>query len=412
MAVSADVHRVRRSSTLERLFEPFWVVPAMVCAVALVAGLVLPRVDESVGHTLPHVFHGGPDGARSLLGTIASAMISVTGLVFSITMVVLQLASSQFTPRVLKHFLSNRTTQWTLGVFVASFVYSLTVLRKVRGGFDGQLPFVPQLSVSLAYVLVLSSVGLFLAFIQQVTSLIQVSTVISRLGDATTRAVEEALPAPDEEPGLGQWQVDGPGRDVLVGDDHGHVVEVDEGALVDLAREHDLRIRMLVCPGLFLAPGDRLATVWGLAGDETLEEVRSAVVLASDRALGRDPAFGLRQLVDIGDRALSPGTNDPTTAVQVLHELRRVLGAAVQRVDPPRHLADDDGTVRLEVQRTSVEDLLLLGTEEIAHYGRDGVQVPRALDRLLDDLDRLALPQHHQAVHRARRTASRREQER
>ncbi|TFI50130.1 DUF2254 domain-containing protein, partial [Micrococcus endophyticus] len=180
------------------LFRPFWVIPALVSLAAVVVGLTLPLVDAGLRHQIGVAFPGGPDGARSVLGTIASAMISVTGLVFSITMVVMQLASSQFSPRILQDFLSTRITQWTLGAFVASFVYSLTVLREVRGASGGGEVFVPQLSVSLAYVLVLTAFALFLAFIRTIMSLIQVSDVVSRIGEATCRAVEEHFPEADD----------------------------------------------------------------------------------------------------------------------------------------------------------------------------------------------------------------------
>ena len=131
-------------------------------------GLALPVIDQSIGEPWGWVFQGGVDGARAVLGTIAGAMISVTGLVFSITMVVLQLASSQYSPRVLGAFLDSRISQTTLGVFTGSFIYALTVLRKVGGGSDDR---VPQISVTFAYLYVLLAVAMFLAFIHHITDL-------------------------------------------------------------------------------------------------------------------------------------------------------------------------------------------------------------------------------------------------
>ncbi len=174
-----------RSTFWSRLWEPFWVLPMVVVVLAFSAGLALPQLDEALAEHVPYVFQGGPDGARSLLGTIASAMISVTGLVFSITMVVLQLASSQFTPRILGTFLQSRITQLTLGLFIASFVFALTVLRSVQGGSEAATEFVPQVSVTLAFLLVTASVGLFIAFIQHITTSIQVTHVTASLGDRT-----------------------------------------------------------------------------------------------------------------------------------------------------------------------------------------------------------------------------------
>lgn len=406
--VVEEPHAVHRASPLRRLFEPFWVIPALVTLAAVALGFALPLVDAGLQHRIGVAFPGGPAGARSVLGTIASAMISVTGLVFSITMVVMQLASSQFSPRILQDFLSTRITQWTLGVFVASFVYALTVLREVRGAADDAEAFVPQLSVSLAYLLVLTAFVLFLAFIRTIMSLIQVSQVVSRVGDDTCAAVAEYLPEAGAVPEQADWDPRGSPVLVRLGDRHGHVVEVDERRLVALAHEHGVHLELLPAPGAFLAPGTPVAGVWGEATEEVRDAVERAVVLGSERRIRQDPGFGVRQLVDVAERALSPGINDPTTAAQVVNELRRVLGTAVARHDRPTHVADEDGAARLRVRPTTVADLLRVGVEEIAHYGAGGVQIPRLLDALLDELEGVALDRHRTALERARALVARR----
>lgn len=406
--VVREPHAVHRASPLRRLFEPFWVIPALVTIAAVALGFVLPLLDAALHHQIGVAFPGGPAGARSVLGTIASAMISVTGLVFSITMVVMQLASSQFSPRILQDFLSTRITQWTLGVFVASFVYALTVLREVRGAADDAEAFVPQLSVSLAYLLVLTAFILFLAFIRTIMSLIQVSQVVSRVGDATCAAVAEYFPDEDTLPEQADWEPRGTPSLVRVGDRHGHVVEVDEQRLTALAHEKDLHLDLLPAPGAFLAPGTPLARVWGEVTDDVRDAVEEAVVLAAERRTTHDPGFGVRQLVDVAERALSPGINDPTTAAQVVFELRRVLGTAVRRHDRPRHVADEDGVARLRIRPATVAELLSLGVEEIAHYGAGGVQIPRRLATLLDELEDVTLDRHRTALERTRALVTRR----
>lgn len=403
--VLAAPHSIHTASPLRRLVRPFWVIPAAVTAVAALLGLVLPLVDAALHFEIGVTFPGGPDGARSVLSTIASAMISVTGLVFSITMVVMQLASSQFSPRILQDFLSTRITQWTLGVFVASFVYSLTVLREVRGAADDADAFVPQLSVSLAYLIVLAAFVLFLAFIRTIMRLIQVSDVISRVGDTTLRTLRATLPDADESAELGLWSPAGPAATIRLDDRHGHLVEVDEKRLAALAAEHDLWFEVLPEPGAFLAPGTEVLRVWGEHDEDLHATVQRCLSLGSQRLIRRDPAFGVRQLVDVAERALSPGINDPTTATQVITELRVVLGEAVTRADSPRHTADEVGTVRVAARRTTVRELLLLAVEEIAHYGATTLQVPRALEGMLDELHAIALPRHHGALQEARELA-------
>ena len=380
-------------------------LPLTCILAALGVGIALPEFDRLASGQLPLFFPGGPDGARSVLSTITTAMISVTGLVFSITLVVLQLASSQFTPRVIGQFLESRTTQATLGSFIASFVFSLTVLRAVEGDYQGGM-FVPQISVSAAYVLVLSSVGFFLAFIHHITTSIQVSQVISRVGDRTVSLVEglyrELAEVPDDHatwsPPPGET-----GASVVLDERHGHVVGIDQPALVKLAQDAGGVIQLEMAVGQFLIGGQPLALTWGTALDaDQVRRLNKAVRLASERHLDQDPAFGVRQLVDIAERALSPGINDPTTAAQALDELHRILRFVVQRGELNPLFVDRDGFVRVVHRPPTVSELLRLALEEVAHYGGDSIQIPAKLQRVLDDLASCARPEHRGAIQRAR----------
>lgn len=400
-------YRPPRPSPWRRLWEPFWVLPVALTVGSGLLGIALPALDRGLSGSVPWLFQGGPDGARALLGTIASAMISVTGLVFSITMVVLQLASSQFTPRVIGSFLDSRVTQTTLGVFAGTFVYALTILRSVRGASDGIEEFVPQTSVTVAFLFVLASVGWFLAFIQHITASIRVSEVVFSTADETRAVVERMFPGdPPAEPDVG-----GPSRShhrtVSVGERHGHLRDVDLKGLVRYASQHDVVVEVLEPVGRFLPEGGSLAVVRASARealtDDLAEDVRRAVTVTRERGVDQDPAFGLRKLVDVAERALSPGVNDPTTASQVVDAEHRVLRLAVQRHDPPAQLCDDDGVVRVVHRPQTVADLLELAVAEIAHWGSDSLQVPTRLRTMLDDLAEVALPQHREAIAAARR---------
>ena len=394
----------------ERLWGPFWVLPSTICALAVVAGLLLPRIDEALTDDLPYLFGGGAESARSLLSTIASAMISVTGLVFSITMVVMQLASSQFTPRLLGSFLGSRITQVTLGVFTSSFVFALIVLRDVRGGQD---PFVPQLSVTVAFLLVLASVALFFAFIHHITVSIQVSRVIDRIAKQTVRTLQRG----DDEWGddsagpassLTWPQAPGPSVTVSTGSGHGVVQRVRYTDLVETAHRAGVVVELRTRVGEVRHQGQELAVVHGtLAGDDLIEQVRGSFGLGNERSMPQDPEFGVRQLVDIAERALSPGINDPTTAVQVLDELHRILRVAGARADRSPHLVDASGTVRVVDLPTTFSRLLDLSLDEIAHYGKDSLQVPRRIEALLDDLEGSAREEHVAVVTAKRASLSR-----
>lgn len=392
-----------------RWWRPFWVLPLFIVVVATAAGLLLPLLDSALGDHLPYVFPGGPDGARSILGTIAGAMISVTGLVFSITMVVVQLASSQFTPRVLGDFLTNRITQITLGIFTASFTYSLAVLRSVRGQSGETSAFVPQISVTVAFLLVLASVGLFLAFIHHTTSSIQVGSIVSHLGETTDAVVQRYFSDATESVAVRadevEWTATGSPQLELATTEHGHVVEIDHRALVSWAEEHDCVVELLHPVGAFVVEGSPAVRVWGgRASEEAAGPVREAVVVEQDRSHHQDPAFGIRKLVDIAERALSPGINDPTTAVQVIDELHRVCRTLVQRFDLPR-VVSHDGAVRLVHRPQEIGDLLDLSAEEILHYGNESLQVPRRIIAMIADLRQVTRSEHVEHLDRWERVA-------
>ena len=391
----------------ERLWRPFWVLPSAISLLAVVAGFLLPWVDEGLGSEATWFFGGNAAAASAILSTIASAMVSITGLVFSITMVVIQLASSQFTPRLLGDFLASRVTQVTLGIFTSSFVFAFLVLRRVRDGND---PFVPQLSVAVALALVLASVALFLAFIHHVTVSIQVGQVIDRVA-TRTRAVltrgwdgENAVPDPDvADPASAASAAPG-GLVVTTGERHGVVQDIALSTLAKWAAEHEVRIDLRVRPGLVRHRGQELAVVYPTGGrgptdsEAATEAVRAAFTLGRERLLDQDPEFGVRQLVDIAVRALSPGINDPTTAVEVLDQLHRLLRVLAVRPDPSPLIVDQANVVRLVDQPTTFARVLDLSLDEIALYGKDSLQVPARIHAILTDLARIARPEHRPAI--------------
>ncbi len=332
------------SRQARRAVRPFWVVPALWSGGAIALGVVVPRLDDTgLADLLPFLFPGDVEGARSVLSSIAGAMITVTGLVFSNTMVVLQLASSQFSPRVLQTFLQDRVTQHTLGVFTATFVYALTVLRSLADAGDNP---VPQLAVTLAFALVVAAVAMFLLFINHITASVGISNILHRSARETRdllqrgRGARRDLPgSPPEIPDLGH-------QHVVLAPHSGYLDALDVDQLCARAEQHGVRIEMLHPLGTFLVRSRPLAVVHGTrAVDVDWDQVlRRHVDLASERSLQQDIAFGLRRLVDIAERALSPGINDPTTAVQVVDQLHDLLHRLATEPDPwPVHV-DGDGT--------------------------------------------------------------------
>lgn len=368
----------------ERSRQTFWLVPAACVVVALVLALGLPRFDVSTRLLFP----GGPESARSFLSSITTAMISVTGLVFSITIVALQLAAGQFSSRVMRDFLRDRTIQFTFGVFVATFTYAMVLQRSVRGTSNGPKSFVPQLAVSIAFVFVLASVAVFIVYINHIANAIRVANIVDRIGVETRVVLDQRYPhnAVTHTPAL---PTEPPNHSVAC-PHPGVLVSLNEKALVDSAANADAVVALIPTVGDFVPAGATLFAVYGdgLGADELLRHV----AFDSERTYEQDVAFGFRELVDIAERALSPAVNDPTTAAQAIDILHDLLRRLATRPTPTGLHTDATGRLRLIVPVHTFADFLALALEEIEHYGADDVQTPRRMHVMLTDLYGVALP--------------------
>ncbi|MDN5859066.1 MAG: DUF2254 domain-containing protein [Pseudonocardia sp.] len=372
----------------------FWLVPGTCVLAAVVLGLVMPRLEGLVPTEL--IYPGGPEGARSFLASITSSMISITGLVFSITIVALQLAAGQFTSRVMRDFLRDRLIQWTLGIFVATFTYAMVLQRSVRGTSE-EGAFVPALGISLAFLLVLASTGSFIAYIHHIANSIRIAEIVERIA-AQTRTVIDVRYPPDPHEPAAPLPSGNPDR-IVVTPRPGVIVAVDRAALFAAATERDAAFTMLAAVGDFRPAGAPLIAVHG----ECPDHLERHVSFDTERTHEQDVAFGFRQLVDIVERALSPALNDPTTAAQSIDHLHDLLRRIAARPPPPDRQVDDAGVVRLVHAVPAFADLLDLALEEVLHYGGQDPQTRRRLRVMLTDLQDAALPCYRDAV--ARRLA-------
>jgi uncharacterized membrane protein len=380
----------------------FWLVPALCVAAAIGLAVGLIALDEALpGTHAAVVFPGPPEGARSFLSSIIQAMISFTGLVFSITIVVLQLSSGQFSPRVLRMFLADRTIRWALGVFVATFVYALVVLRAVRGT-SASGGFVPRIAVTVALGFVLASVALFIRYISHVANMIRVATVITYVGRQAREVISTRYPASTAEPE--RVPVLPPPARTIAAPCGGVLVSVNEERLVRAAVEAGCVLAVVRRVGDFVPAGAPLVTIRpgpdpaGGHLDAAGVSALSGVALDTERSMEQDVAFGFRQLVDIAERALSPAVNDPTTAVQAIDVLHDLLRALATRALPAGCWSDGEGRLRLLVPQYRYADLLDLAVGEIWHYGAGAAQVPGRLAAMLDDLDTVALPAYRPVI--------------
>jgi uncharacterized membrane protein len=347
--------RVR--SAWRSLNANYWFLPAVLGVTAVVLSLVTVTIDQRIGDDwiagldMRAFAPMQSDGARAVLTTIASSMITVAGVVFSLTLLVLTQASSQFGPRLLLNFMHDRTNQFMLGAFVATFVYALLVLRVVTNsdGGAGSSAFVPQVSVLTALVLAFATVGLLVYFFHHIAESVRATHVLGDLGDALHAMLDE-LPetgatdevAADDMPSA--FRRDLRAIDARTG---GYLQSVDTETLVAAATKCDAVIRILPAVGSFVTRGTPLAEVHpAAAGDELESTIREAVSLGNDRSLTQDLGFVFDEFLEITLRALSPSMNDPFTARNCIDRIAQGILQLDRRGSPKQVHVDDDGVVR------------------------------------------------------------------
>ncbi len=378
-----------------------WFIPSVFAIGATIAAFVLVPVDRLLDQAMPGylsgvLFVGGPESARLVLATIGTAMLSFTGLVFTVTMLVLQLASGQLSPRVMRTFLRDRTTQSVLGLFVATFLYSLLVLREVRSPVVGS-SFVPAITVTVAYLLLVASVGAFVFYIHHMAQAMRAVSVLGSVGDETRAAIDRLYPERiGEEPESPIPGLPARAPDQLAIQEHtpGVLISVDEEQLMEIAGEHTLTVALLHQIGDFVPQGAPLLALWSRADgppDETLVgHLAGAVQIGRERTMTQDAAFGFRQIVDIAERALSPGVNDPTTALQALDQIHDLLRRLAVRGFPSPVRLDEKGDLLLYLPRPGWPDYVALAIDEIRQYGSGSIQIARRLRHLLLDVRTVA----------------------
>ena len=392
----ASMRLVRLQALVESLRGSFWLVPSTFVVVALAAGLLLPRVAVSQdGALAEYLFNGGAEGARGMLQAVAGSVITVTSLTFSLTIVTLQLASSQFSPRLLRSFLRDLRNQAVLGVLLATFLYSLTVLRTVRTGDRGSEDVVPQLAVTVAFGLALASVGALVWFIQHIVDVIRVDTLMADVRAETAAVIDEIYPGGDAPAGPdgGGWTLDVPAPPAppdavaLPAPASGFLLAVDSGSLRSWAEERAVVVSVDAAPGTWLLRGTAWARVWSetpsASLDHVAEELRQRVAIGNERTAQQDARHGISQLVDIAAKSLSPGINDPTTAVHAIGHLSDLLALLTGRRLGALTVRDGSGALRVVVQRASFADFLELACGQVRRYGAAEPAVVHALLDLL-----------------------------
>ncbi len=401
--------RSRLGAVREGLSTQMWPVPAIGIALGLGLGIGLPRLDGSIDAGLSsgvkaYLFGGGASAARTLLGTIAGSLITVTSLTFSLTVLTLQLASSQFSPRLLRTFTRDRFVHVTLALFLGTFTYALAVLRTVRDAGETQALFVPQVSVTLAFILGVASVLGLVLFLTHLAREIRVETMLRKVHDDASSTVRRLLD--ERRTSVPRPVAPVPPSDAaaLEASASGFLVALDEGALLAAAVQADGIVAVDCVPGSALVAGTPVGVGWSCAGtfdrDELArlrERVAAALTTGFERTAAQDVGYGLRQLTDVASRALSPGTNDPTTAVHALSHSSALLCELAGRDLAPRLLSDEHDQVRVVLARRGFGDMLELVVAQPRRYGAADPFVLAQLFALLRELAWCArgAEQHH-----------------
>jgi len=374
-----------RWKLIEFVRNSIWIVPAIFVLTAISLGVLLPDLDERTNFVIGVDY--GASAAQGMLGAMAGGMITFTGFVFSILLLAVQFGSSQFSPRMLRRFLRDPTTKVSLGMFMATFIYALLVLRTIepRGNAD----FIPDFSVSISILMLLISMFLFLRLISRTTQGLRVAAVVKTVGDegavAIAEVYPEAAPAQGEASPTPLAATNGGSTQVTFEEGPGILQSIDHRGLVRIATEAGVTIELVSSIGGMVIPGGPLFRIHG-EGTVDPEALRRSVAVGDERNMKQDPAFVFRLLADISAKALSPGVNDPTTSVQALDQIELLLCFVATRRLLPGEVRDEAGELRLVYRAPSWEDFLSIGLEETRLFGAASIQVVRRLRALLADL--------------------------
>ena len=386
--------KARIAQIWETVSSSLWFVPSVMTLLALCLALAGIAFDVATDDTSGWAYGGGPDGAREVLSAIAGSMITVAGVAFSITIVALTLASQQFGPRLLRNFMRDRGNQVVLGTFIATFTYCLIVLRTIR---SSDSDFVPHVSVTVAILLALASLGVLIYFIHHAAVSIQAPEVIAMVATDIEEGIERLFPEkighpPEEDQAdisddmVRDFELNG---DTLTATKSGYLQSIHNDGLMEVAKENNLVLLLKCRPGDFVVPAGELAKCRprGRVTDEVANAIQRAFIFGTQRTHLQDVEFSIEQLVEVAVRALSPGVNDPFTAINCIDRIAAVLCLLAQRSFPSPLRYDDEGNLRVIARPVTFAGIVNAAFDPIRQYGRSSVAVTI---RLLEAISTIA----------------------
>jgi uncharacterized membrane protein len=380
---------MKRWRLVIHLRSSLWFVPVLCVLAGAAISFGTIALDRRFEYkAFPQTLVGGPDAATAVLSTVAASMVSLTALVLTITMVVVQLAMGQFSPRIVQRILRDKPSQLAIGLFVATFVHAVLALREVTNNGDGT-GHVPGIAVLTAFLLVLASIAVLVIYVQHIGQALRVSALIELVGKDTRALLDRVYP--DQ----GAVLADEPGEPMVVrATSSGVVTAIGSEQLVEEAARSDCELELVPALGEFVPADAPLFRVLGDPARLDEDRLREALIMKLEPTLDQDVSYGIRLLVDIAERSLADSPfQDPTTAVQSIDRLHDILRQLVRRPFPDGRHRDAAGQVRLTVRSLNWEAYVLLATDEIRLAGAGSPQVTRRLKSALIDLRSIAPPE-------------------
>ena len=382
---------MRRESLREYVGGALWVMPFSAGIVALIVANMLVRIEPvDEGFLGRLAFQGSADDARAMLLAITGTVVTVIALVLGLSVVALQLTSTQFSPRLLRNFLRDRPNQVALSVFLATFAYCGALLFSVGVGPEPEA--YPRIAVNLAIVLLFASMAMVVYFADHLSHSLQVEAIMRRVeGEALDVIRDSPTDVDMDPPSPPHWAVE------IAAESSGYVQTTHPELLLPLAIEYGVGVALTTGVGQHIADGSAIALIWTPSPDDPvpdLEKFEGAfhadVGIGFERTQQQDSAFGIRQLVDVAVKALSPAVNDPYTAVQAIHHMTAIFGALARRPLGPRVARDPEGPAVVVVPSRVFGQYLAKMCGLVRRYGSSEPNVMTALLRLMDHCAQIA----------------------
>ncbi|MEQ8851956.1 DUF2254 domain-containing protein [Gimesia sp.] len=398
--------RARLANLWDSFRSSFWFVPSIMSLFAIALAMGTCQLDEMIASSNRELswFSTTAEAARSTLSSVAGATIALAGVVFSITVLTLSIASSQFGSRLVRNVMSDSIADLVIGQYVGTSLYCMLVLQTVREGKNGTDVFTPQLGTAVGLILGLICMGMLILFIHHVATAIQAPTIVTAVARDLDLAVDRLFPErigerPDEEESrlsIEDLRAELSDNNITVASQaEGYIEGIDGESLVSLACEVEGVVELLCKPGDFVTREKLLARIWLPRDTEKTEDmttsyinsVNRVIIVGPRRTPRQDVGYAARELVEIALRALSPGINDPFTAMSCIDRLGGALGRLVERSVPVRIRRDDDSVARVLItEADDFPEVLIQSFGQIREYGASSTAVSLTILKALTEI--------------------------